>query len=226
MANHPAVEAVRPPADGWLVGGAGALLAFAALAAVVARHGAGPLDHWLLTRAATLRGGPTTEVAQAVALLGSPPVILVVALAAAVGVYTQTRRLASPAVLLGATTATLMVVYLTKIAVQRARPHVAAQPGSGGIDFALDFSFPAGPITDSTVVYGLAALLLTAPLRRPAQRLAILAGTAVLALLIGLARVYLGDHWATDVVAGWLLAAAVIAAAYGIVGALMTKSPG
>jgi membrane-associated phospholipid phosphatase len=77
-----------------------------------------------------------------------------------------------------------------------------------------DFSFPSGPTTNATLAYVLAALLLTAGMRRALWRRVTSASAVALAFLVGLSRIYLGYHWATDVLAGWLLATAVIAASY------------
>jgi membrane-associated phospholipid phosphatase len=65
-------------------------------------------------------------------------------------------------------------------------------------------SFPSGHALHSVVFYGAAALLIHRWTGR--RRNVLLAvGVSALALATGLARVYLGVHWPTDVLAGWIL---------------------
>ena len=72
------------------------------------------------------------------------------------------------------------------------------------------YSFPSGHAMISMVVYGLLGYFLGA--RFPKQRWLIYGLTVVLIAGIGLSRLYLGVHWPTDVIAGyiagfvWLLA--------------------
>jgi membrane-associated phospholipid phosphatase len=72
------------------------------------------------------------------------------------------------------------------------------------------YSFPSGHAMISMVVYGLLGYFLAA--RFPRQRWLIYGLTVVLIAGIGLSRLYLGVHWPTDVIAGyiaglvWLLA--------------------
>jgi membrane protein DedA with SNARE-associated domain/membrane-associated phospholipid phosphatase len=83
-----------------------------------------------------------------------------------------------------------------KIAFQRERPdlwEMIARPQT--------YSFPSGHAMVSMAVYGSAAYLLEAAFPRYRWGFRILA--AVLVLLIGASRVYLGVHWPSDVLAGF-----------------------
>lgn len=64
-------------------------------------------------------------------------------------------------------------------------------------------SFPSGHSMMSASTYLTIAVLLARVQKRRRLRAFILLLAAVLTLLIGLSRVYLGVHWPTDVFAGW-----------------------
>jgi undecaprenyl-diphosphatase len=101
--------------------------------------------------------------------------------------------------------------FVLKEAVRRARPvlpdAVASAPG---------YSFPSGHALTSIVAAGVALLLLL-PVVHGAWRILVWAVAAGCVLLVGFARVALGVHFVSDVVAGWLIGLgwlAVTAAAF------------
>ncbi|BAJ26367.1 MULTISPECIES: phosphatase PAP2 family protein [Kitasatospora] len=103
-------------------------------------------------------------------------------------------------------TASGLLGWAVKAAVARARPAlpdpVAHAPG---------FSFPSGhAMTAATCA---AVLLLAAsPALRPAWRLAARTVAGLSVLGVGFTRVALGVHWVSDVLGGWLLGLALVAA--------------
>jgi membrane-associated phospholipid phosphatase len=100
---------------------------------------------------------------------------------------------------------------LVKILVRRARP-VVADP----VSHAPGYSFPSGHAFNATL--GITMMLIVAwPLLRsrpPALRVVLVAVGAFLVLLTCLNRVYLGVHFPSDVVAGVILALAMVAASW------------
>ena len=80
-------------------------------------------------------------------------------------------------------------------------------------------SFPSGHAAGSLLVYALLAWLLTAHWHGAKRQLVV--GLAVLwALAIGVSRVLLAAHWASDVAAGWLLGATGVLLAVAVSRAL------
>ncbi|MFG3100868.1 phosphatase PAP2 family protein [Streptomyces sp. NPDC048182] len=92
-----------------------------------------------------------------------------------------------------------------KAVVDRARP---AWPDP--VDLAHYAAFPSGHALTVTVVCGLLVWLLGHYGAARGPRLAALAVAAVSVAGVGATRVWLGVHWATDVLGGWLLGALVV----------------
>ncbi len=80
----------------------------------------------------------------------------------------------------------------------RPRP-VFADP----LQTAANYSFPSGHAMFSAIVYGLLAYFVLLQINRQSARIAVVAGTIVLVMLIGISRIYLGVHYFSDVVAGF-----------------------
>jgi membrane-associated phospholipid phosphatase len=68
------------------------------------------------------------------------------------------------------------------------------------------WSFPSGHAMGTVVVYGFLAYMLVLIVRRTSQRVAIVAACVILAISVGLSRLYLGVHYFSDVLAGFVLA--------------------
>ena len=87
-----------------------------------------------------------------------------------------------------------VVVKLLKVALHRSRPG----PLYDGVE---SLAFPSGHATMSVVAYGFLAFLICRKQRAPV-RLLIATSTALGIALIAFSRLYLGVHWASDVIAG------------------------
>jgi undecaprenyl-diphosphatase len=72
----------------------------------------------------------------------------------------------------------------------------------------MTYSFPSGHALSSFCFYGVLAGLLCARIQSRAVRILIWTAAAALVLAIGLSRIYLGVHYPTDVIAGYIAAAA------------------
>ena len=81
-----------------------------------------------------------------------------------------------------------------------ARPDLAA-----AVRGAVGYSFPSGHAMTATIILGALGYLAARSAHTWRTKSAAFAALATLAVAIGISRLYLGVHWATDVIAGWLL---------------------
>jgi undecaprenyl-diphosphatase len=141
------------------------------------------------------------RIMQGVSTLGSAAVVLpVVGLVIACAVRRQDTRAA--AVLAAVAAVTEGVNAVLKWTFQRVRPSLWA------VATLHSYSFPSGHAMAAVAIYGMAAVVAVRLWPNLARIAAI--GTSVLAVLIGISRVYLGVHWPTDVLAGWAAGAFVL----------------
>jgi len=176
----------------------GAVFAFGSLAdEILERESWYAFDRALavaLNRHATPLGA---DALGAITRLGDTRVITALGLAVALGLALRGKR-----VLLAGWTAAFIGGALLNLALkavfQRARPEFDAPLAT-----ALGWSFPSGHAMGAMVAYGMLAYLLVLRFgRAPAPF--IVAGASILVLGVGFSRVYLGVHYFSDVVGGYL----------------------
>jgi undecaprenyl-diphosphatase len=92
-----------------------------------------------------------------------------------------------------------LVNSLVKGLVGRDRPDIVPHLMEAG-----GHSFPSGHSFNSAVVYISAALAFAAMADRSTVKATLVAAAMALSLAIAWSRVWLGVHWPTDVIAGWL----------------------
>jgi undecaprenyl-diphosphatase len=121
---------------------------------------------------------------------------------------------------------TMMVAWpiglLAKHLVQRARP-VVDEP----LSHSPGYSFPSGHAFNVAVVATVLVLLLWPILSGPARRVAT-ALAVLVAVVVGVDRMFLGVHFPSDVAAGWILGAGITFSSWlGFIGRTSpTSSPG
>ena len=155
----------------------------------------GPVSRYLLEH----REPWLTTVMDLITQLGSATVLLPALLIFAV-IARRVRGTWRPATFLAAALGGASVSStLIKLIIARPRPT------SGALVEALGYAFPSGHST-ATAAGWLAAALVAGSLSRSfALRVSLLAAALVVVVLVGVSRVYLGVHAATDVIGGWAL---------------------
>lgn len=132
--------------------------------------------------------------------------ILIVALTVALGVFLNLRWRRAAAWLTVSMTGSLALDLALKYAFHRPRPQVffGAEPQS--------YSFPSGHALSSFCFYAVMAGLIAARVQSLALRIAVGVAAGVLVIAIGVSRIYLGMHYPSDVLGGYLAAALWVSA--------------
>jgi membrane-associated phospholipid phosphatase len=188
-----------------------AVLFMLLLQVVNTRHGApvGPdeaLHQWVVGH----RSADLAAAARLLASTGAGPAPYVAAMLA--GWAACSRRGSSR--LEASTALAAVATLLTGQGIRLGVMSALARPRPPAVDWAAvgtDYSFPSGHATTTALAAG---LLAWSALRSDAPRRAVqvsLIACGCWALAVGATRVYLGVHWPTDVLGGWLLGAAWLA---------------
>lgn len=139
-----------------------------------------------------------TKAMVAISFLGGDG--LVVAAIVALLLFLRFRRRRAAVWLLVTLAGALVLDLSLKYAFHRVRPTPFFGP------LPRTYSFPSGHSLFSFCFYGVLAGLLAGRVKSPRVRILIWTCATVLVLAIGLSRIYLGVHYASDVIAGYLTA--------------------
>jgi len=96
----------------------------------------------------------------------------------------------------------MVVSVLLKDVFQRPRPEIVPH-----VAYASNTSFPSGHSMMSALTYLTLAALLARSQERKRLKSYFFLLAALITLMVGVSRVYLGVHWPTDVLAGWMAGA-------------------
>lgn len=143
-----------------------------------------------------------TTAAMDVTALGSVTVLAMLVLFVA-GLFVALRRWREALVLLAASGGGVALSQGLKVLFGRDRPEENLR-----LVEAINASFPSGHAMLSAVVYLTLGALVARFVPRRRVKVYVMVGAVVVALAVGLSRVYLGVHWPSDVLGGWCLGAA------------------
>lgn len=156
------------------------------------------------------------ETVTEITSLGGYPIL--VALIAAVAGYLLVVRKYGPALFVVLSTGLgTAVSQLLKVLYERPRPDLVEH-----LDVIHTASFPSGHATMSAIVYLTLAALIVRLVEKTSVRVYVMSVAVLVAVAVGLSRIYLGVHWPSDVAAGWALGAAWASLSWLAVSALRT----
>lgn len=147
-------------------------------------------------------GGHAEEAMRDLTALGGATwlILLTAAAAGALALLGQAR---SSAVLVAAVAGGQVLSHLTKGAFERPRPSLVSHEA-----YVHTASFPSGHSMMAAVTYLTLAVMLARAAPSRALKAYVIAVAVLLTAAVGVSRVYLGVHWPSDVLAGWMIGAA------------------
>ncbi len=178
----------------------------------------GRWDDSLNTWAAAHRGSPWNQLsADATFLANTPGIVVVAAAASAVVAFVKRSRWA---LLLLFGLAVELTGFLTvNYVVSRPRPsvaHLGSTPST--------FSWPSGHVAATVVLYGGIAVLVAHLTQRVLPNVLARIVAVGLTVAVAASRVYRGEHHLTDVLAGLVLGACALTAAWYALGPLRVRT--
>ena len=128
--------------------------------------------------------------------------VLVLATSATIGFFVLNRSYPEAVFVTMSVGGGILVSTLAKQVFDRPRPDLVAH-GS----LVQTASFPSGHAMMAAVVYLTLGILIADALPRRRLKIYVMVIAIVMTILVGISRVYLGVHWPTDVLAGWVAGA-------------------
>ncbi|MDO8308669.1 MAG: phosphatase PAP2 family protein [Actinomycetota bacterium] len=198
------------PSTGFLVIlGAGTTLLFAALTVSVVQHTSAvsaadlQLHSWALVNRNELTIGLARWLTWGGATVVVLPALIVVGALASPGRRAIRSRIGSGMLLAGIASLGVYLGLLINAAVGGVRPLERDWAGTAGGP-----TFPSGHTTAATIFAAFVVWALAPHMRTTMQRILLVSAAAGWAAVVGLTRVWLGVHWPSDVLGGWLFGVA------------------
>lgn len=138
-----------------------------------------------------------TSVMRDVTALGSLTILAIITLLVLAFLLSQKRGRTAAVLAVSVITGTLVSSVL-KVFIARPRPELVPH-----LVEVTSLSFPSGHAMISAVVYLTLGALLARQFKGRRTQVFVLSAAAVLTLLVGVSRIYLGVHYPTDVLGGW-----------------------
>ncbi len=185
-----------------------AVLGFLIVAAVVFAGPGNTLDHDVATHVVAWRTPMLTALAMSLAWTGNfPPLFVVGLIALLMGIAFSSIRRES---------LTVTVILLCDLVVSTTLKSIFARPrpdASLALLHLHSYSFPSGHSLVATSLFAFLGFLAISRQRRTGARVLAWTATTLWVLAIGLSRIYLGVHYTSDVIAGFLSGIPILCAA-------------
>ncbi|MBZ5596376.1 MAG: phosphatase PAP2 family protein [Acidobacteriia bacterium] len=199
----------------WLGGAALAFLMFVRITRELIEGDVGAMDSAILLAVAKKRTPWLTIAAVDVTALGSVTLVVLFSAFTLVVLLVLRDRI-SALQLLAASAGAGILTLVTKNIIERVRPEEAQQ-----LIVVSGFSYPSGHSVSTSALYLTIAIIAGRHVQHSGARVAIFLAVSAVLVMVAASRVYLGVHYATDVVSGISLGAAwalLLAGCFTLVG--------
>jgi undecaprenyl-diphosphatase len=186
----------------WLGGAAFALFVFVRVTRELIEGDAGGIDSVILLAVAKRRTPWLTAAAVDVTALGSITLVVLFSAFTLLVLLVLRDRMGALQLLASSAGAGVLTIA-TKDFIERIRPAEAQQ-----LIAVSGFSYPSGHSVSAAALYLTIAIVSSRYVRHSGVRAAIFLAVPVVLIMVGASRLYLGVHYATDVVSGLSLGAA------------------
>lgn len=158
-------------------------------------------DKSIYSAVISLKSETLTTIFKVITEFGSAKILILIAIMCLIII--KNRKIGASIALNLASTGLLN--HILKVAIQRQRP-----PLEFRMVEETSFSFPSGHSMSGLAFYGLIIYFVFKNVKNKIIRNTICIGLSLLIFLIGLSRIYLGVHYASDVLAGFMFAIAYL----------------
>lgn len=182
-----------------------AIIGFAVACVFAAEHDRFAGDLWATEQVQTLESEAIESIIDVTEDIGDDPIVIVLWIGAGVLFFFLGNWVSGAGFALAGLLRQL--VPLLKEIIERPRPpaslvEISEQPGT--------YSFPSGHATTAIVLFGLIFYFTQLYVRPPTIRLAVQAACVWMIVVVGIERVYAGEHWPSDVIGGFWLGGMIV----------------
>ncbi|MDP4117845.1 MAG: phosphatase PAP2 family protein [Bacillota bacterium] len=176
------------------------IILFAMLAVCIQAKRSAPFDEWAYSKAAEGISPNLTMMMKRITHIGDSTVIIIFCLA--LFIVPKLRRTIALPVSITMISSAIFNIVLKRI-FARSRPNILQLISETG------YSFPSGHAMNNAALYTMLILLIWRYFKNTSLKITLSLVCAVMTVLIGYSRVYLGVHYADDVLGGWLFGFAI-----------------
>ncbi|WEK56001.1 MAG: phosphatase PAP2 family protein [Candidatus Cohnella colombiensis] len=179
-------------------------LVFAIIAIFVSMNGTAYLDEKIIASIQGLQSDTLTSIMTAITSLASEVGITLISIASVIIIFMRFRRRREILLLISVVCGSALLNKVFKLLFARERPDFNRLIEEAG------YSFPSGHSMAAFSLYGILCYIVWENSRERRWRLISLLAGAVIIVMIGISRIYLGVHYPSDVIGGYFATAALL----------------